>query len=447
MVDHPPDDQSGAMTTTPPEAPHGPGPQPEDERPRPSADQLRDVTRLSRTVGPARKVAGVAGGLARHFDIDPVIVRVAFVVLAIFGGGGILLYLALWLLLPDDEGSPATINLDSRNLSVALIIVAALAGLALLGNTWSGYHAPWPLLLFGLLAVLVVMNRQPRTPSNTTAPGASAPPPPPYPYGAPGFPPPATASDPGTAPAAPTATYPIDPQTRRETTAMSSTYAPPPPPPYGYDRPTGPVPPPFTPPPRRPGPILFWFTAALITLALGILGMVDVGGTAIPASAYAALATLIIGVMLLVGSFFGRAGGIILLGLASVSVLAATSFAEHVDTTTYSARPVLASEVATSYSEGVGEVVIDLGGITDPAALDGRSLTVESGVGHLVVIVPPRTDVIATASVGAGDVTLFNAQQDGVGIEMAKTHDVPGELATINLDVQLGLGQIEIKTS
>ena len=108
------------MTTTPPEAPHDPGPQPGGEQPRRTGEELRDVSRLRRTVGSQRKVAGVAAGLARHFDIDPVIVRVAFVVLAIFGGGGLLLYIALWLLLPDDEGSPATVSLDPRNLSVAL---------------------------------------------------------------------------------------------------------------------------------------------------------------------------------------------------------------------------------------------------------------------------------------------------------------------------------------
>ena len=436
-------DQSGAMTTTPPEAPHGPGPQSEDDRPRPSAEQLRDVARLRRTVGPYRKVAGVAGGLARHFDIDPVILRVAFVVLAIFGGGGILIYLALWLLLPDDEGSPATINLDPRNLSVALIIVGAISALALLGNTWSGYHVPWPLLLFGLLVALVVMNRQPRQHAGTQGP--TPPVPPPYPYGDAGFP---------TAPA--TTPYAASAYAPTTETPMNSTYAappappysPPPAPPYGWQQPTGPMPAPFVPPPsRRRGPILFWFTLALITLALGVLGMVDVGGTDVPVSGYPALATAIAGGMLLVGSFYGRAGGIILLGLIGFFTLGVTSVADNVDTTSFTARPTVASAVANTYSESVGEVVIDLSDVTDPAALDGRDITVASGVGHVVVIVPPHTDVIAKATVGAGDLRVFGAQNDGLGVEMTKTHDVFDEVATINLDVQLGLGQIEIKAA
>lgn len=48
-------------------------------------------------------IAGVAGGLGEYFDIDPVIVRVIFVVLTFFGGGGILLYLILWLVIPKES--------------------------------------------------------------------------------------------------------------------------------------------------------------------------------------------------------------------------------------------------------------------------------------------------------------------------------------------------------
>ena len=53
-------------------------------------------------------IGGVAGGLAARLDIDPLIVRGAFVVLAVAGGGGILLYLLGWLLLAED-GAPDSI--------------------------------------------------------------------------------------------------------------------------------------------------------------------------------------------------------------------------------------------------------------------------------------------------------------------------------------------------
>jgi phage shock protein PspC (stress-responsive transcriptional regulator) len=47
-------------------------------------------------------VAGVAAGLARYLGVDVMIIRLAFVVLAIFGGAGIPLYLAGLLLIPED---------------------------------------------------------------------------------------------------------------------------------------------------------------------------------------------------------------------------------------------------------------------------------------------------------------------------------------------------------
>jgi phage shock protein PspC (stress-responsive transcriptional regulator) len=55
-----------------------------------------------------RMLAGVAGGLARYFGVDATIVRIAFVVLTIFGGAGIPLYLAGLLLIPE-EGSDQSI--------------------------------------------------------------------------------------------------------------------------------------------------------------------------------------------------------------------------------------------------------------------------------------------------------------------------------------------------
>jgi phage shock protein C len=49
-----------------------------------------------------RKVAGVCGGLAQYFNIDPTLIRVLFVVLAILGGSGLVLYLALWIIVPKE---------------------------------------------------------------------------------------------------------------------------------------------------------------------------------------------------------------------------------------------------------------------------------------------------------------------------------------------------------
>ncbi len=49
-----------------------------------------------------RKLAGVCGGLAKYFECDPTIMRLIFVIVAFFGGGGILIYLILWIITPKD---------------------------------------------------------------------------------------------------------------------------------------------------------------------------------------------------------------------------------------------------------------------------------------------------------------------------------------------------------
>lgn len=52
-----------------------------------------------------RMLAGVAVGLADYFDVDPTIVRVGFVALAFLGGLAVPLYLAGWLLIPDEDSN------------------------------------------------------------------------------------------------------------------------------------------------------------------------------------------------------------------------------------------------------------------------------------------------------------------------------------------------------
>jgi phage shock protein C len=49
-----------------------------------------------------RMLGGVAAGIARYFDVDANLVRVAFAVLALIGGAGLPIYLAGWLLIPED---------------------------------------------------------------------------------------------------------------------------------------------------------------------------------------------------------------------------------------------------------------------------------------------------------------------------------------------------------
>lgn len=54
-----------------------------------------------------RMVAGVAGGLAEYFNIDPTLVRVLFVILALPTIGiGLLIYIILWIVMPESDAAP-----------------------------------------------------------------------------------------------------------------------------------------------------------------------------------------------------------------------------------------------------------------------------------------------------------------------------------------------------
>ena len=60
-----------------------------------------DATRRLYRSRSDRKLAGVCGGLAQFFNLDPTLIRVLFVVLAVLGGSGILIYLAMWIMVPN----------------------------------------------------------------------------------------------------------------------------------------------------------------------------------------------------------------------------------------------------------------------------------------------------------------------------------------------------------
>lgn len=47
-----------------------------------------------------RKLCGVCGGFAEYFDLDPTIIRLIFIFLTLFGGGGLLIYLICALVIP-----------------------------------------------------------------------------------------------------------------------------------------------------------------------------------------------------------------------------------------------------------------------------------------------------------------------------------------------------------
>ena len=67
-----------------------------------------------------RILAGVAGGLGEYFEVDPVLIRIIFILLTVFGGGGVLIYLILWILIPNEtdnnKNSEDTIRQNAQEL-------------------------------------------------------------------------------------------------------------------------------------------------------------------------------------------------------------------------------------------------------------------------------------------------------------------------------------------
>lgn len=108
-----------------------------------------------------RVIAGVCGGLGRYLGVDPVLLRVAFVVLAIAGGGGILLYIVSWILIPEERsgeplGTTRPSGFDTTRLIVGgtLIAVGTIMLLNLSIPRFGKYL--WPLALIAIGVAIVV---------------------------------------------------------------------------------------------------------------------------------------------------------------------------------------------------------------------------------------------------------------------------------------------------
>ena len=143
------------------------------------------MTRLIRS-HTDRMIGGVAGGVGWYFGLDPVIVRLLFVVLAFTGGIGFFLYLVLWVIMPEERQLPPDARFDpqtgqplppamqsvrfddpaqplaprQRNQSLALILVF-VGGMVLLSNlgSWLGVEVSDVVLPVALIGFGVYLLR------------------------------------------------------------------------------------------------------------------------------------------------------------------------------------------------------------------------------------------------------------------------------------------------
>jgi phage shock protein PspC (stress-responsive transcriptional regulator) len=129
-----------------------------------------------------RVIAGVAGGLGEYFGIDPVIIRLILVLTTIFGGSGVLIYIVLWIIIPNendiDKNSEDTIRQNTEELKNRAknfaqgfrgistdnhprnwfgFVVIVLGLLFLFDNLgFLRFHLFWPILLIALGFLLLL---------------------------------------------------------------------------------------------------------------------------------------------------------------------------------------------------------------------------------------------------------------------------------------------------
>ncbi len=143
------------------------------------------VKKLYRSVTD-KKIAGVCGGLAEYFEIDSTLIRILFLALLIFGGGGLLIYIIMWIVVPEKpyylnhpqsesntEKKSTDMNVETENLNYptetentksygkntvigGIVIVIGLLLLLDNFNSTFGFSKLWPILLiiFGVSLIL-----------------------------------------------------------------------------------------------------------------------------------------------------------------------------------------------------------------------------------------------------------------------------------------------------
>ncbi|MGC0142820.1 PspC domain-containing protein [Pseudactinotalea sp. Z1732] len=141
-----------------------------------------------------RWIGGVAGGVARRLDVDPLLVRGAFVVLTFFGGLGLLLYGLGWALLAEESDGRIHLQEALRgrfDAGLAGALVLVIIGLNRPGLWWHGFWWGDPWATFGFLVVtalvlvvlLWILPRARGERGDAPAPGTGTPPASPDPGG------------------------------------------------------------------------------------------------------------------------------------------------------------------------------------------------------------------------------------------------------------------------
>ena len=334
-----------------------------------------------------RVVLGVAGGLARALAIDPLFVRIAFVVMALFSGVGILLYVAGLLLLANSPTS-RTPSIVRRVIGSVAVLIAARW---LFGGDARLPASGW-VVAFGLLGVAIALWRG-------RGPVAS-------------FEPPAetahVAGDGGSA---------VD--------RWSSWTA------QRRER------------PRPPRSVLGLLTIGAAAVIGAMVWLFNDGAGNRGTLAFG-WATVVLGAGLLVGTFAGRARWLILpaLATAAAAVLAAGLNFAGVGLTNRSGGGSYVfgpdSTVAAQYRTGIGDIELWLPNYTRDV-----STSVEIGAGDLRIVVPDNAQVQIDARIGIGRIDALGSSSSGY--RRILTLDTKQGDQMITLRLRVGAGSITVE--
>lgn len=390
-----------------------------------------------------RILAGVSAGLGDYLDINAWWIRLAFIILTVFGGAGVLIYAIAWIVIPDERDEDPIITGWLRRLDTSdggaifgfvLIGAAALIVLSQVADVSGAIVVALILFVAGLLLYrgdLLVPKKTPpdATPSNdersddpmsddtTNEPDSLG-----------------TDGGEGTdAVPSTTATALIEP----------APPAPPTPPPAAPARRREPR------PPREPRErsMLGRITLAVGLIVLAGMALLDLAFDSITIEPihYLGAAVASVGLGLIVGGFVGKARWLILVGLLLMPALWFTSFWPSGLDWNFGDRryePVTVDSVQSDYSLGMGSMRLDLTGLTPVELAEVGKIDASVGMGELVVYLPADVYVRLVAEVGAGEISGPFQTTNGVGLDRIVEFGSGSDVLELNLDVGAGVIQI-----
>ena len=421
--------------------------------------------------------AGVCSGIARRVDVDPVLIRAAFIALTLFGGFGIVAYLVAWLLMPDEGGRiMARDAMDRSNggdASGAIVLtVIALLVIAAIVFGDNGFLIGWGVIPLAVVGWLFWRHEQGKSSSAWQSAGAPAGPSQPAPpYAATPY----AASSPAAATAPPMGSMPMNAPTAAPPAPTTWAAAPPS---QGWQPPPAPPVPPRAhlplapPPPPRPRRRTAGIAGFALVLGLAVVGygaglMLD-GPVGFPGSrelfggvlalGAASLATMIIGLtgrrsimssilVLVLGVGVGAAGvvegnwdGDRGVRTWTPSATTTTQHFDHsVGRATIDLRPLFASLAAPTTSAPSGGPALTPQG--QPVA--PQDLDIEQGAGEMTIIVPAGAHAQIRAKAEFGEVRVVGNLPEGISDRDDGGNDGPGE--TLSLDLGAGVPAVIVR--